>query len=359
MANIWLHRISHHPEVTHPLLDQNILTIGFADFISSKHPAFVDEVISRGLARVDEACDEEWGIRPKTRHNLKRFLQEMKTGDLVLVPKWGTFSLYRLKGDKAHPISELPVAAPTDWHHQPLKINGDDLLVRLSEDSSEEVIDLGFFWKVEPLALGISREQYADAALTARMKYRMTTVKISDLNDSIEKARKAHEAGKPINLHAQITAAAVAVIRDEVRGSLNPDKLERLVQWYLKRVGASDVYIPSKNEADKEGDADVIATFEPLRLIIYVQAKFHQGETSTWALDQINAYRNKKDRRENTADTDTEYSHIRWVVSTGDRFSEDCRRQAAETNVRLIDGERFAAMLLEAGIAGLDAGLNR
>lgn len=78
---------------------------------------------------------------------------------------------------------------------------------------------------------------------------------------------------------------------------LTPDKFEQLVKWYLKQIGASDVYIPSKNEKGKNdgADADVIATFENLKVrLIYVQVKYHKGCTSDWAIKQISEYKVQK-----------------------------------------------------------------
>ena len=47
-----------------------------------------------------------------------------------------------------------------------------------------------------------------------------------------------------------------------LKSELNPDKFENLVKFYFEKNGATDVYIPAKNEKGKEGDADVVAIFE-------------------------------------------------------------------------------------------------
>ena len=43
IMNYWLHRISHHAEVSYPLLEQGYLSIGWI-FLSK--PAFIDEICS-------------------------------------------------------------------------------------------------------------------------------------------------------------------------------------------------------------------------------------------------------------------------------------------------------------------------
>ncbi|RSK44470.1 restriction endonuclease [Hymenobacter perfusus] len=344
--NIWLHRISWHAEIAHPLLSRNMLSIGFSDFSSQE---FIDNVLHNGWNIVDEACDEHWGVRPRNRHNIWRFIHEMKADDLVVVPMWDTFSVYELEG-QPQPIAQVRNENLKDWQENPIVLGPDTLLHKID---SEEAIDLGFFWNVKPIELGISREKFADRALTARMKIRTTNAWITDIKSSIERAISAFSDNRPINLHAQITEQTVPIVLDTIRQNLNPDKLEKLIKWYFERVGASDVFIPAKNEAGKEGDADVVATFEAIKTIIYVQAKLHGGETSVWASEQITAY---KESRSSAVD---EYSKLCWVISTADTYSKECVVYSKENDVRLINGKQFVEMLLEAGISGLDNTFNK
>ncbi len=347
MSNIWLHRISHHAEVSYPLLKYNQLTIGFRDFSKID---FVDTVLAKGWSVIDNACDVHWQVRPRVRHSLWRFIHEMKTGDLIVVPGWGNFSVYRIIGERAQAIAEAEITGLIDGNGKALSIGNDGLLYKQGEPES---IDLGFFWRVEEVKSGISRDKYADSALTARMKIRTTNAWIGDLRASVDNALQAFESNKPLNLHTQITEQAIPTVLSILQSTLNPDKLERLIKWYFHRVGATDVYIPSKNANDKEGDADVVATFEPIKTIIYVQAKLHQGETSSWASEQVTAYR---DSRDTTTD---EYSKQCWVISTADSYSVKSIAYSKENDVRLLNGKQFAEMILEAGLDGLDQALNK
>ena len=52
---------------------------------------------------------------------------------------------------------------------------------------------------------------------------------------------------------------------------------------------------------------------------------------------------------------DDGYTVALWVVSTADGFYESCRTKAEEGGVLLIGGKDFAEMLLDAGLAGLEA----
>ena len=131
-----------------------------------------------------------------------------------------------------------------------------------------------------------------------------------------------------------------------LRSQLDDIKLERLIKWYFYKIGAAFVSIPAKNEGGKaeNADADITAYFEALKLIIYVQAKHHTGETSQWAVRQISDYREQK---ENETDDNT---YVSWVISTCDRFSPEAIKLARESNVRLINGLDFAEMLINAGL---------
>jgi len=119
----------------------------------------------------------------------------------------------------------------------------------------------------------------------------------------------------------------------------------------MQKQGASRAWRPAKNEAGKtEGaDADVIAEFDDLGVIFYIQVKKHQGETGDWAVRQIAEYRAQKGRKE-------DYTYIHWVVSTAD-FSWEAVQAAKAKGVRLIGGQELARMLLNVGLERLDPSL--
>ncbi len=274
---IWLHRISHHAEVAYPLLDNGLLSIGFSDFTE---PNFIKDIRGENdWESFEKYFDDYWGKRPKTRYNLWRFIVEMREGDLIVVPSWGTFSVYELIEDRAIPVSEIELSEIKDWHGNKIEKKEDGYLHRTTTDKStnkskDEIIDLGFVRKVKLIKKDIPRNEYADSALTSRMKIRYTNADISDLKESIDKALDAFKKGQPLNIHSQIIDKTRQSILDTIRTELNPEKFEILVKWYFQRIGASDVYIPSKNEREKKGDADVVAVFEPLKIIIYAQVSF-------------------------------------------------------------------------------------
>lgn len=192
--SIWLHRISYHAEVAYPLLDKGYLSIGFSDF---SEPDFIKDVCGEnGWQSFEKYFDEYWGSRPRTRTNLWRFIAEMDKGDLVVVPSWGTFSVYELTEKMAKPVSEIELTNIKDWHGNSVEKKADGLLYR----ATGELIDLGFVRQVKLIKKNIPRYEYADALLTSRMKIRSANADISDLHLSIEKAIAAFDKGQPLNI---------------------------------------------------------------------------------------------------------------------------------------------------------------
>ena len=65
-------------------------------------------------------------------------------------------------------------------------------------------------------------------------------------------------------------------------------------------------------------------------------------------MEQIAKYKKQKE------DIEDEYAYLAWVVSTGDKFSEDAVKAAKVNNVRLINGYELVKMLLDCGIDGVN-----
>lgn len=338
----WLHRITggdNAIEFAHPLLfTHHYLSIGWSDF---SEDSFVLRLQEQGSEGLDEAMQKAgWGL-PRNRWNLWRFIIEMKKGDIVIVPTWGEFSLFELEDDIVYTNESMDGSIYTDWNGEKAKLHEDGYYYNVND----KVIDLGFYRKVKPILINIPREGYADQELYSRMKIRQTNADISDLEKSIEYARKAFEENKPINLKEQIveeTAPKLLAIIEKLTSDI---KFEDLVEWYLKTLGAR-IEKPSKNEsATEEGDADRVGYFDSIKTAIMVQVKKHEGITDDWAVQQIKAYR----ANHNYGDYHTQM----WVISTCEKYSEEAKNEAAEADVRLINGLEFAKMILDSGLEGL------
>jgi restriction endonuclease Mrr len=340
--NYWLHRISHLAELSYPLLDKGFLTIGFSDFTQKE---FIDKVIEDDWSYFNGQFQEMWGKVPRTRHNLWRFLK-FKKEDIVIVPSWGTFFVCEIIDEKPLLINETYSDDLKTWGDKKVTTDGTYLI---SENG--KAYDLGFARKVKIHHKNISRAKFADAKLTSRMKIRQTNGSINDLKKSVEKSIANYIENRPIHLHSIIVEKTANLVLDAIKTELNPDKFEKLVRTYFKTIGANEVSIPAKNERDKEGDADIVAVFENIKLIIYIQAKFHKGKINEWGTNQILDYKTNKES------IDDGYNKIAWVITSADSFNAEAEKIATENEIQLIDGLEFSKMLLNAGINLLNTNL--
>ena len=351
---VWLHRIRHEEKASDPLLKRGFLTIGFAAWSNA---AFLQKAMAASSGRdLDVVGDDRKPLRQ--RHSLWRFLSEMSVGDLVLVPGLDTpaFSVYEVKGE-ARCVADIPLTGTSVKTSTGSEITLENGLLKANGGE----IDLGFFREVSVHqvhgtdAANIGKRDYADRALTARMKIRQTNADISDLKESLEKALSAYQRKEPLSLYSHAREQMAPALLKAIYEQLEPNKkFEELLKWYFERLGAI-VDSPGKNERDKEGDADIIASFDAIRFTIFVQAKFHEpgSMTDDWAVRQIDDYVQwAKERREDTeTDKDTTAS---WVISTGDRFTDECVEAAKAAGVVLINGIELAQMLLEVGLERLE-----
>ena len=145
---------------------------------------------------LNKKIEKTWREAPRIRYNLWRFIEEFKKGDRVVVPGLKVFSVYELVSKKSLPISNIPVKDLTDWNGKLLTMKNGLL------DRENDLIDLGFYWEVKPIAKNISRRDFAHAALTRRMKIRPINTCINDLKDSVEKALNLFKKNTPINLYS-------------------------------------------------------------------------------------------------------------------------------------------------------------
>jgi predicted Mrr-cat superfamily restriction endonuclease len=340
----WLHRISHLDFVSYPLLESGYLSIGWSDF-STK--IFLKKSTNEDGDYFDNQITETWGNLPKGRFSLWRFLAEMKNGDWVIVPSWENFSVYEIVESSAILPSSFEIKNEFfDWNGNKIVHDKEGMFKLEGED---DYLDIGFLRKVKPLFENIPRYEYADAALTARMKIRNTNANISDLEKSIKNAINGFKRKRPINLKSSLINLSANSWLDIILKELTPDKFERLVVKYFEKVGASSIELnPEKNAKDKSGDVDVIAVFEPIKTIVNVQVKKHEGETSDWAVQQINDFANAK---QSVSDG---YSRVYWVISSSESFSENAEKLAIKNGVLLFNGKQFVQMIMEAGIENID-----
>lgn len=338
----WLHRISHEWDVSSYLLSKGYLTIGWAKMASS---GITDRVMKNSDRDEFEKIMSEYDCgTSRSRFSLFNFCLFQKR-DIVLVPLYaGEFSLYR--------ITERPVPV---YEISGLKELLDDSDCDVFFDSKSRVIrrkkgdtvDIGFAVPVAPLKENLLRREYADNKLSARMKMRQTNGSLMDFSKQISDILCAEA---PINLYANIMEQLAEKMLEVIKNQLTDDKFEKLIKWYFGKIGGTRVYIDSKNKSGKKdgADADIIAEFDVLRVVFFIQAKLHKGTTSQWAVEQIMMYKSQFDGYFD------EYTCIPWVISTADKFSDEALKIAHDNKVRLVNGLEFARMLIDAGITDIN-----
>ena len=349
--------------MSYPLLERGFLSIGYSDFATA---GFISSVNAQGDNKqrfFAEQVVKEWREFKITAWSLWHFLFEMKKGDRVVVPGFGVYSVYDILEDSGIAVCDPSVRQDIDalvtTGGQKLKFAESGYLIRESGPD----IDFGFLRRVKPVYANIPRYDYCDAKLSSRLKYRRTTLNISDLSTNLDRCLEHFQKKRPIRLYSVVSAELVEKLFQAIRANLRDDKCELLIKWYFEHLGATEVIIPARNQPAKKGDADIIATFESLKTIYYIQAKFHERETSDWGLEQITQYVDEakmlsKGRRaiEKHAIED-DYAKNAWLVSNCDSFDERCIEKAKEADIMLISGREFARMLINAGLSGLDKAL--
>lgn len=339
--NYWLHRISggsYAYELSHQLLEKEcLLSIGWSAFSEEQ---FVQNVLKDKMKAINQKYkDEGWGLS-RNRWNLYRFMIGMQRGDYVIVPTWKEFSVFEIVDECCISNESLDNFMLGKYGY---KIEEDGYIY----DQSSNIVDIGFYWKVKPIQTHIPREGYAKQGLSSRMKIRQTNADVTDLKDEINEALTAFVEKHPICLKEELIKSSVDNILYQIRKNLDADKFEALVEWYLKSLGATDVSTPAKNSSStEEGDADKVAVFEKLKLIIMVQVKKHIDITSSWAVQQITLYKANNE-------FDDEYSTLMWVISSSNEYSIEARQLAKKNNVRLITGPEFAQLIMEAGVENM------
>lgn len=322
----------------HELLKKHqLLSIGWSDFSDNENQALLTD----GWDSFNKVfTDANWGM-PRNRYNLWRFLNEMHTGDIVVVPLQKSFAVYQIADEVVYNNETIDHSLWVDWKGEKATLDKDGY----PACADGRQIDMGFYRKVKEIALDIPRDGYAKQALYSRLKIQQTNADISDLKDEVEYAIKCYAENRPINLRKSFLKESSERLLKQMQELLNDTKLEQLVKWYMEQLGA-DATIPSKNvTGSSEGDADVIATFNRLNnFTIFIQVKAHQGYTDEWAIEQIATYKKTLEKERKLT------SHQLWVISTCKDFSEKAKQDAETNDVHLVAGLEFARMLIDNGV---------
>ena len=335
----WLHRITQEWEVSYPLFDMGFLSIGWSNTSSSEILTLAEKRDAEGFSRFMveryETGRSRWCLW---------YFSQFEIGDIVVVPLYGgEFAICEVVGSFFPVEGDHGISFKNTYGYDVSKDEDGDFYC----SETDKHYDIGYLVRVKELKR--LPRSYASADLVSRMKMRQTNGSIDDIAESVKMALRTEA---PISLHDAILDAATENIRDVVKKYLTPDKLEHIIRWYMKKKGADRAYIPAKNARNKEygADVDVIAEFDDLRVIFYVQVKNHEGKTGAWAIHQVYEY------QQHQQDYQHDYTHISWAVSTAE-FSEEAILKAKDCDVRLVGGNDLIKMLLNCGINDIDEAL--
>ena len=348
--NYWMHRITHERETKEALLsDEGLLLTGWG---AVSDDSFLEKVIGKGKQDFDavyslatggtDPCGKWKRTLPHNRFFLYMFLNEFKAGDFVVVPGPKDFCVYEIVSDKPFSKEHIMETIGNPDKQNIIREGG-----KYYRKDTREELELGFFWKVKPVELNISRELFAKDTLRRRLKFQGTDNNITQLGQDVEDAIKRHRDNAPFQLKNEIVNAAWHIVLDKVQSIASDSAFEKTVKYYLERLGATSVEIPAKTKLSKEqGDADVVAIFDALQVKIIVQVKHYLKKVDVEAvkqiLDSMSVYE------------DSYNIIIPWVVAACDNFTDGAQTLAEENGVRLVTGSEFARLLLDIGFSSFD-----
>ncbi len=249
---------------------------------------------------------------------LWRFIRDMDVGSIVLVPSERGFYVAEVTGPA---------------RHDP----------RYAEDDTAHRRPARWLNNKQPIP-----RSHARSALQTRMKFQQTIVDATDLLPEIDDVLEHLGRASPPSFGDDFQRALVRSALHEIRtGRINDYGFERLVSEVLESLGAiSADIVPRRNDVG----ADILARFHVAKtfsILLAVQAK-HYDERAPVDETVVNKL------VEGMEAAGTIYG---WVVTSG-IFSESAVRRARELvedrglHVELIDGEQFAAMIVDAGLTG-------
>jgi len=334
-----MHRISFERDVKQALLDNEGLLLTGWGFVSND--SFLNSVYGKDKRTYNDIYEKAFSSLPHNRYFLYMFINEFKKGDYVLVPGNKDFSVYEITSEcpysKKHIMEKVKNAKDCNLER--------DTNMNYWRISPHTELELGFFWEVRPVALNISRELYAKDVLRKRLKFFGTTGNITVLAQEIEDSIQRYKNNTPFILRNEITADVCSSVLKKLQEVAGDGSFEKVVKYYLERIGASTVVIPAKAVLSKEqGDADVVADFNELQVRIIVQVKHYLDVVDEKAVRQIISAEIEYDDGQTV---------IPWVIASCDNFTDEAKKLAEENGVRLIGGTEFSSSLLDVGLGGL------
>ena len=247
-----------------------------------------------------------------------RFIRDMDTGDLVVVPYWGEFYVARIEGAAFHDASKAD--EDTAYRRPVLWLNNKKAIPRAT----------------------------AKSALISRMKTQGTCANAGDLVNEIEECLDLASRGAVPSFGKDLQTRLVNETLDELRsGRMDSFGFERLIETVMTALGAVETQVVPRRE-DK--GIDIYATFlvaGAFRQVVGVQAKHFHPDPPVGADVVEQLTRGIEEGQEPVT--------LGMIVTSG-AFSEEAitaARAYTEEHgipIELVDGEQFAKLIIEHGL---------
>jgi len=282
------------------LLDENLSWEEFRSIISYTYYA-----AENNLRRAGAAGGNMW-----------RFIREMKTGDLIVVPYGAEFYVAEVSGLATH--DESKVGEDTAYRRNVTWLNNRQSIPR----------------------------SLAKSALISRIKTQGTCVYAIDLLPQIKECLNLSKSGAMPTFQSDLQSRLIRETLDEIRsGRMDNFGFENLIRDVLISLGADEARVVPRSQ-DK--GADIVATFNvagAFRQILAVQAKHWQPDPPVGkdVVEQL------------IRGIEAESANLGMIVTSGTVSDEaiSMSEQYFEEKgikIELVDGEQFAKLIVEYGI---------
>lgn len=311
MINYWLHRINWEWQLSYPLLKIGYMSIGFGDFGTK-------ELLDKLNDDFEGTIEAEWGGYGVNRFCLKNFIQKMKAGDYVIIPKWNEFDIYQIEGNTVITAEEILseiVDGQThkgvfDKYGNEVTLNKDGYLV-----AGDRVIDLGFFWKVKPVMHGLIRKDYD--GICSSLRYRRTNLQLIDKAVIAEIKKLIPQESAKLETDSFDESEL-----DLIAADIEKVSVVKQVVKYLNSIKAEVVISVDGEDSEfcKNNNIDVYAEFKEIDSSIYVIIQKEDSNVKDWIKEQVAEFRKLHSNGED--------STLLWLISNRGYFQESVKKNA-------------------------------
>ena len=284
------------------LLDQRLTWADFREIVRSK--CYQND---NNLRKVGQGAGHLW-----------RFIREMNTGDLVVVPHSSGFYVAEVKGDA---------------YYDPTKLGNDTAYRR------------NVLWRNQKQPMP---RDLAPAALLSRMKIQGSSADATALLDEITECLELAKSGSIPTFTSDLKAILVQATRNELlKGRMGERAFERLIRDVLVKLGAKEARVIDDRKEDK--GADVVATFlvaGAISIRVAVQAKYWQPEKGSVGPDVVEQLIHGIEAE----DADLGIVVTSSTISDEAVAKAEAYYQDSGVRIQLMDGDALAMLIVEFGI---------